>query len=78
MPEIITVGPDLGKNVFKVRGADGTGWAILRKKLWQTQALKFFGQHSTKYQNLSVDSTRCHCAPASARGCRVFSASALS
>ena len=33
MSEIIAVGLDLAKNVFQVYGADGTGRAVLRKKL---------------------------------------------
>ena len=37
MLEIITVGLDLGKNVFQVHGADGAGRAVLREE--QRQAL---------------------------------------
>ena len=44
MSEIITVGLDLAKNVFQVHGADGTGRALLRKKLRRDQVLEFFGQ----------------------------------
>jgi hypothetical protein len=33
MLEIITVAPDLAKNVFQVHGAHGSGRAVLRKKL---------------------------------------------
>lgn len=44
MSEIITVGLDLAKNVFQVHGADGTGRAVLRKKLRRMQVLEFFGQ----------------------------------
>ena len=44
MSEIITVGLDLAKNVFQVRGADGAGRAVLRKKLSRSQVLKFFKQ----------------------------------
>ncbi|RBP77898.1 hypothetical protein DFO80_1534 [Rhodobacter sp. 140A] len=44
MPEIITVGLDLAKNVFQVHGADATGRAVLRKKLRRDQVLAFFGQ----------------------------------
>jgi transposase len=33
MLEIITVGLDLGKNVFQADGADASGRAVLRKKL---------------------------------------------
>lgn len=42
MSEIITVGLDLAKNVFQVHGADGTGRALLRKKLRRDQVLEFF------------------------------------
>lgn len=44
MSEIITVGLDLAKNVFQVHGAEGTGRAVLRKKLRRAQVLEFFGQ----------------------------------
>lgn len=42
--ETITVGLDLAKNVFQVHGADGTGRAVLRKKLRRMQVLEFFSQ----------------------------------
>ena len=42
MSDIITVGLDLAKNVFRVRGADGTGRPVLRKTLRRTQVLEFF------------------------------------
>ncbi len=44
MSEIITVGLDLAKHVFQVHGADGTGRAVLRKKLRRAQVLEFFNQ----------------------------------
>lgn len=52
MSEIITVGLDLAKNVFvasgasaiQVLGADGTGRAVLRKKLRRMHVLEFFSQ----------------------------------
>lgn len=44
MLKIITVGLDLAKHVFQVRGADGAGRAVLRKKIWQAQVLGFFSQ----------------------------------
>ena len=44
MSEIITVGLDLAKNVFQVHGADGSGRAILRKKLRRDQVLAFFSE----------------------------------
>lgn len=44
MSEITTVGLDLAKNVFQVHGADGTGRAVLRKKLRRAQVLEFFSQ----------------------------------
>jgi len=46
MSEIITVGLDLAKNVFQVHGADGSGEAVLRKKLRRDQVPAFFGQLS--------------------------------
>lgn len=44
MSEIITVGLDLAKNVFQAHGADGSGKAVLRKKLRRDQVLEFFGR----------------------------------
>lgn len=44
MSEIITVGPDLAKDVFQFHGADGAGRAVLRKKLQSAQELAFFGE----------------------------------
>ncbi len=41
MPEIITVGLDLAKNVFQVHGADEAGQSVVRKKLWRGQVLDF-------------------------------------
>lgn len=42
MSEITTIGLDLAKAVFQVHGADGSGRAVLRKKLRQDQVLVFF------------------------------------
>ena len=44
MSEIITVGLDLAKNVFQVHGTDGSGRAVLRKKIRRGQVLEFFSQ----------------------------------
>lgn len=44
MSEIITVGLDLAKNVFQVHEADGTGLAVLCKRLRRAQVLEFFSQ----------------------------------
>lgn len=44
MSEVITVGLDLAKNVFQVHGADGSGRAVLRKKLRRMHVLDFFSQ----------------------------------
>jgi len=44
MSDIITVGLDLAKNVFQVHGVDGTGQAVLRKKLRRAKVLEFFSR----------------------------------
>ena len=44
MSEITTVGLDLAKYVFQVHGADGSGRAVLRKKLQRGQVLAFFSE----------------------------------
>ncbi len=44
MSEVTTIGLDLAKNVFQVHGADGSGHAVLRKKLRRDQTLSFFSQ----------------------------------
>ncbi|SFA58305.1 hypothetical protein SAMN04487972_12014 [Paracoccus halophilus] len=43
MFEITTVGLDLVKNVFRDHRDDGSGRALLRKKLRRNQMLTFFG-----------------------------------
>ena len=40
MSEIITVGLDLAKNVSQVHGADGSGRAVLRRRLQCGQVLE--------------------------------------
>lgn len=42
MSKITTVGLDLAKHVFQAHGADGSGRAVLRKKLQRDQVLDFF------------------------------------
>lgn len=44
MSEIITVGPDMAKDMFQVHGADASGRAALRKKLTRDHLLAFFGE----------------------------------
>ena len=39
MSEIITVGLDLAKNVLQIHEANGTGRAVLRKRLRRTTRL---------------------------------------
>lgn len=43
MSEIIVVGLDLAKNVFKAYAANASARAVLRKKLKRDQVLEFFG-----------------------------------
>ena len=44
MSEVTTIGLDLAKNVFQVHGADGSGHAVIRKKLRRDQVLAYFNQ----------------------------------
>ncbi|WP_432255594.1 IS110 family transposase [Limimaricola sp. AA108-03] len=44
MSDVTTIGLDLAKNVFQVHGADGSGNAVIRKKLRRDQVLSFFSQ----------------------------------
>ena len=44
MSEITTIGLDLAKTVFQVHGADGSGQAVLRRRLRRHQVLAFFSQ----------------------------------
>ncbi len=44
MSEISTVGLNLAKTVFQVHVADGSGQAVLRRKLRRHQVLAFFAQ----------------------------------
>lgn len=54
MSEIITVGLDLAKNVFHAHGADGSGRAVLRKKLRQHQVLAFSASCAQRGGNRSL------------------------
>ncbi|PIL14905.1 hypothetical protein P775_26090 [Puniceibacterium antarcticum] len=44
MPEILTVGLPLVKDVFQVHGADGATRGVLRMKLRRGQLLELVGQ----------------------------------
>ena len=44
MSEITTIGLDLAKTVFQVHGADGSGQAVMRRRLRRHQVLAFFAQ----------------------------------
>ncbi len=45
MKEVITIGVDLAKNVFRVHGVDADGAVIVRRQLRRTQMLAFFKKH---------------------------------
>jgi transposase len=38
--EIVTIVLDLAKNLFQLHGADASGRAVLRRKLWREQLLE--------------------------------------
>jgi transposase len=42
--QITTIGLDLAKRVFQVRGVDATGQAVVRKLLRRSQMLPFFAK----------------------------------
>ncbi len=42
MPEIVTIGLDIAKNVFQLHGVDRSGKIVLRKALRRSQVLGFF------------------------------------
>ena len=42
MPEIVTIGLDIAKNVFQLHGVDRSGKIVLRKTLRRSQVLGFF------------------------------------
>lgn len=42
MSEVITVGPDLAKNVFQVNGADASAFGVLCRQLRRDLVLAFF------------------------------------
>jgi transposase len=44
MTKVITVGLDLGKNVFQVHGVDRAGEAVLRRRLRRSEVLRFFAK----------------------------------
>src|SRR5678809_1062310 len=44
MTKVITIGLDLGKNVFQVHGVDASGAAVLRRRLRRGEVLGFFAK----------------------------------
>ena len=42
MSEVITIGVDLAKSVFRVHGVDVSGTAVIRRQLKRSQVLGFF------------------------------------
>ncbi len=42
MKEVITIGLDIAKNVFQVRGVDASGAVVVRRRLRRADVLKFF------------------------------------
>lgn len=44
MTKVITIGLDLGKNVFQVHGVDASGEAVLRRRLRRSEVLRFFSK----------------------------------
>ncbi|UVO30685.1 IS110 family transposase [Bradyrhizobium arachidis] len=47
MSEVSIIGLDLAKNVFQMRGADGSGTVLFRKKLRRDQVLKYLATQPT-------------------------------
>jgi transposase len=47
MPEVATIGLDIGKRVLQAHGADATGHAILQRKLRREEVLAFFAKLPT-------------------------------
>jgi transposase len=43
MGEVSTIGLDIAKSVFQVHGVDGTGAAVMRKRIGRCKLLEFFG-----------------------------------
>ena len=54
MSQIITVGLDLAKNAFQLRGADVAGRAVLRKKLQRAQVLVLFSRLPSRVVAMEV------------------------
>jgi transposase len=47
MPEVTTIGLDIGKRVLQAHGADATGHAVLQRKLRREEVLAFFAKLPT-------------------------------
>ena len=45
MPEVITIGLDIAKNVFHAHGADKFGRGVFSKRLSRATVLDFFAVH---------------------------------
>jgi transposase len=44
MGEVITIGLDIAKSVFQVRGVDGAGAVVIRKRISRARVLVFFAE----------------------------------
>ena len=42
--EVSTLGLDIAKSVFQVRGVDIAGWVMIRKRVSRAKVLEYFGE----------------------------------
>ncbi|WP_371824252.1 hypothetical protein [Methylosinus sp. KRF6] len=58
MTNVITIGSELAKNVFRARGADASGAVAFRTKLRRAQVLEFFAAQSSwiveRYPSMAI------------------------
>ena len=46
MGQVITIGLDIAKSVFQVRGVDAAGEMVIRRQIRRAQLLAFFGKQA--------------------------------
>ena len=60
--DISTIGRDLAKNLFQIRGIDATGEVVVRKALRRAQILPFFEKLPPCLVGAEACGTSHHCA----------------
>jgi transposase len=52
MNQVVTMGLDIAKSVFRVRGIDADGAVVVRRRLTRSRVLPFFEKQAPVYRGL--------------------------